>query len=230
MLPLLISDVVVKGEGGYVMLDIPLLDIAPGAKIGVRGPSGAGKSTLLHLLTGLILPCSGSICWGTTVINLLSETQRDTFRRQNFGLIFQDFLLFEELTALANASIAACFSSPAQRPLILKRAADSLQRFGVHLGTRRVDTFSGGERQRVAVARALATDPGVIIADEPTAALDRESADRLLADLLDVTDQAGKTLIMVSHDPKALEHMDQIILIRDGRVRLSPEDMEPGRP
>jgi ABC-type lipoprotein export system ATPase subunit len=120
-------------------------------------------------------------------------------------LIFQDFLLFEELGALDNAALAAAFAPRADRGPLRQRAADWLDRLGLgQAGTRRADSFSGGERQRIAVARALSNDPAVILADEPTASLDRASADRLIDDLAALR-ATGRTLIAVTHDA-ALAH------------------------
>ena len=218
MLPLTITDITVSGESKYPILKIPSFSASAGERIGVCGPSGAGKSTFLYLISGLVGSDSGSIFWGDTDISILSEWERDRFRREKFGFIFQDSFLFEELSALENAAIEASFSPRKQRKDITDRAAKYLKKLHIPVGERKVELFSGGERQRVAVARALAGSPHVILADEPTASLDRQNRQILLDDLIAVSQQKNKTLIMVSHDQDALQKMDRIIEIRDGNI------------
>ena len=219
MLPLRVRETVVHGDEDLPILKVAGLDIAPGAKIGIRGPSGAGKSTLLFLLAGLVRPKVGRVFWGHTDLTRLPDYRRDAFRRKHFGIIFQEALLFEELNAVANACVEAQFAPADARRNIERNAARLLERLGIQTGNRPVDTHSGGERQRIAVARALAGNPAVILADEPTASLDRASADKLISDLLAIAEQGGKTFIMVSHDQGALTAMDRIIDVLDGSVR-----------
>lgn len=218
VLPLDISDLRVSGDDGRPILSVERLSLGAGSALGIRGPSGAGKSTLLFALAGLANVAAGRIAWGDTDVACLGEADRAAFRRDRIGMIFQDYLLFEELSALANASLANSFSPRARRRDIDRRAAGGLTRLGIDAGARSVASFSGGERQRVAVARALATDPGIVLADEPTASLDRESADRLIADLSDLARAGGKTLIVVSHDPAVHRHMDRLIDVVDGAM------------
>ncbi len=218
MIPLHVTETVVDGNDGTSILHVPALTIDPASKIGVSGPSGAGKSTFLHLITGLLTPRAGSVVWGNTDITTLSEVQRDAFRRRHFGMIFQDAMLFEELSPLDNAAIEACFAPRSERRDIRRRAQEYLVLLGISTEKRSVDTFSGGERQRVAVARALAADPPVIIADEPTASLDRQNADKLINDMLSVVAEKKKTLIIVSHDVDVLQAMDKVIDVKDGLV------------
>ncbi len=216
-LPLKILDLAVHAAGRS-LLKVPTLDVPAGALIGVRGPSGAGKSTFLHALSGLT-EVEGSIRWGKTDIARLSPERRSAFRAAHVGMIFQDHLLFDELSTEANASLAALFSPAAKRRDIARRAADRLDRLRVPPGRRSVASFSGGERQRVAISRALATDPAILLADEPTASLDRPAADRLIDDLVALVRQSGKTLIAVSHDPHLLERLDRVLTIEDGALR-----------
>ena len=217
-LALSVRDLVVEGDRGRELLRIGELDIPAGARIGIRGPSGAGKSTLLYALAGLVPLKAGSVAWGGREISGLSAAERARFRRKSVGMVFQDFLLFEELPALGNAALAASYAVRSERRRIVSGAAAMLSRLG--LGDhhdRAVDTFSGGERQRVAVSRALAADPPVILADEPTASLDRAAADRLIGDLGALARDGGKTLIAVSHDAALHERMDRVLDIVDGR-------------
>src|SRR5690606_35102458 len=130
----------------------------------VRGPSGAGKSTFLFSIAGLIENAAGAVHWGNTDLLPLSSEARAKFRRRHVGMVFQDFLLFEELSAAANAGLPGAYASRARQSAIAETAASILARFGVAHGRRTVESFSGGERQRVAIARALAADPEIILA------------------------------------------------------------------
>lgn len=217
-LPLRVAELKVRAPNGRVLLDVPELQVSPVQAIGVRGASGAGKSTLLFALAGLLDDISGSLTWGDTDLLHLSKPRRAAFRAQHMGLIFQDFLLFEELNALSNASLSAMFSPRTERQALETRTADKLARLGLNDHGRRVDSFSGGERQRVAVARALANDPAILLADEPTASLHRDAADRLIEDLVSLARDDGRTLIAVSHDPALLARMDRVLTLADGRI------------
>jgi len=218
-LPLAISDLQVHGDDRRPILRIEALEIPSGCRLGIRGPSGAGKSTLLMALAGLAPASSGTIFWGDTDLSQMSEAERARFRRRHVGMIFQDFLLFEELTALANASLAAAYADADRRKQIREGAAAMLDHLGLGAhASRSVASFSGGERQRVAIARALAADPPVLLADEPTASLDRASADRLIDDLAALAAQKGTTLVVVSHDPAMYARMDRVVGIVDGRL------------
>lgn len=208
----------IHGSNGKRILSLPPLSVSQGELIGIRGPSGAGKSTLLYGLAGLMNGVRGSIRWGDTDIVALTDTARTKFRADHIGMIFQDFHLFEELGALANASIASLFRPRAERKAIETRADDHLNSLGIDSAARTVSSFSGGERQRVAIARALASNSPVLLADEPTASLDRETADRLVDDLITLVRQSGKTFIAVSHDQHLIDRMDRILTITDGKM------------
>lgn len=223
-LPLSVAGLTVRAPGGRVLLSLPALDLAAGASLAVRGPSGAGKSTLLFALAGL-LEATGRVCWGTTDLLGLPAAGRAAFRRAHVGLVFQDFLLFEELGAEANAALAAGFAPAPRRAAIRDRARQALSRLGLgDLAGRPAASFSGGERQRIAIARALAHDPAVILADEPTASLDRAAADRLIDDLVALARDEGRTLIVVSHDAALTGRLDRTIEIVDGRPREGADD------
>lgn len=209
----------VTSREGRVLLDVPSLQVAPGQSLALRGASGAGKSTLLHVLSGLVRPTSGRVVWGGQDIVALGEDARARFRRETLGLIFQDCHLFEELSATGNAALTAAFAPRADRAAIRASAEHWLTSLGLaRTGTRTVDSYSGGERQRIAVARALAADPAVILADEPTAALDRANAEALGADLVALAAQAGRTLITVTHDAGLAARMGRQITLADGRI------------
>lgn len=218
-LDLTVEGLVLRGIGGQVLLDLPHLNLAAGRSMAVTGPSGAGKSSLLHALAGLVRPDAGRVVWGGTDIARLSEEGRARFRRERLGLVFQDFLLFDELDAVGNAGLAASFAEPTKRASLLENARAWLDRLGLgKAGSRRIDSFSGGERQRVAVARALAADASVILADEPTASLDRVNADQMIEDLAALAQDPGRTLIVVTHDEDLAERMGRILTMADGRI------------
>lgn len=213
-----IRDLVVTSSSGRHLLEVPALDLEPGSCLGIAGPSGAGKSTLLFAIAGLLDRVSGHIGWGETEFNQLPRARRTAFRAAHMGFVFQDFMLFEELSAIGNAGISACFAPPAARAALRGRASKGLGQLGINEKERRVDSFSGGERQRVAIARSLASDPAILLADEPTASLHRVAADTVLDDMIGLVRTAGTTLIAVSHDPGLLDRMDRVITLRDGRL------------
>ena len=217
-LGLSITDLEIKASSGRVLLSVPSLTLAPGTCLGVRGPSGAGKSTFLFSLAGLAENATGTIRWGETDLLPLSSEARAKFRRRTVGMVFQDFLLFEELSAAANAALPGAYASRSRQSAIAETASATLSRLGIGHGARTVESFSGGERQRVAIARALAADPAIILADEPTASLDRNTADALVDDLVTLVRDTGKTLVAVSHDPHVYTRMDRVIEIIDGRI------------
>lgn len=217
-LPLSVTDCVVRSDRGRVLLSVPSLELGPGVSLGIRGPSGAGKSTLLYALAGLLDWAEGSVRWGETELLTLNAARRTKFRAERIGMIFQDFLLFDELGALANASLPAMYAPRSERAALKARAGAQLTHLGIAAVKRTVDSFSGGERQRVAVARALSNDAGILLADEPTASLNREAADALIADLVAKVLKEGKTLIAVSHDEHLLEAMNRVITLTDGQI------------
>lgn len=218
-LPLNVTDLDLRGLDSRVLVSIASLNIAAGSAVAIKGPSGAGKSTLLHAFCGLVKPFAGRVVWGETDLAAMNDGARTRFRRDHVGLIFQDFLLFEELGALDNASLSAAFAPRAARAPLRDRASDWLERLGLgRAGARRADSFSGGERQRIAVARALCNNPAIILADEPTASLDRSAADRLIEDLVDLSRNSGRTLIVVTHDESLSHRLDRILTMAEGRI------------
>ncbi|MDO5641132.1 MAG: ABC transporter ATP-binding protein [Paracoccus sp. (in: a-proteobacteria)] len=214
-LGLRIRDLSVRADD-RVLISVAGLDLVPGSLCAIRGPSGAGKTTLLHALAGLVA-AEGVLDWGGTDLAALSQAGRTRFRGRNIGMIFQDFLLFEELSARENALVSAAFRP--DRAALGPRVDLLMERLGIKgLARRRADLLSGGERQRVAVARALAHDPAILLADEPTASLDRAAADRLITDLAGHAREDGRTVIVVSHDDHVWAAMDRVLTIRDGEL------------
>ncbi|WP_420393710.1 ATP-binding cassette domain-containing protein [Acuticoccus sp.] len=222
--PLAVRDLVVRGDDDRTILTVPSLDVPAGTSLGVRGPSGAGKTTLLYALAGLLPKASGRVVWGDVDLLSLPRGRRARFRRERLGFVFQDALLFEELPALANAALAAAFAPRSRRDGLRRRATGHLDAFGIAAGRRTVRSYSGGERQRISLARALAGDPSVLLADEPTASLDAAAKGTLVADLVGVARTGGKTLISVSHDRSLLAAMDATITIEAGEVVEAQDD------
>lgn len=203
--------------GGRVILDLPTLEVRAGEFVVLRGASGAGKTTALNAFSGIAPVRSGRVAWGKTDLAGLGAPARRAFRRERLGLVFQDYRLFDELDALENASLAASWT-PARRRAALRAQADrALGVLGLASARRRrIAVMSGGERQRVAVARALATDPVAILADEPTASLDRANAEALADDLAALAGR--RTLIVVSHDPALVGRAGRVLTLADGRI------------
>ncbi|WP_425097942.1 ABC transporter ATP-binding protein [Tropicibacter sp. S64] len=222
-LPLTVSGLTVTSDRGRVLLSVPDLQVSPGTLVGIEGPSGAGKSTLLFALAGL-LQARGHVRWGDVDIFNLNLERRARFRADRIGMIFQDFLLFEELGAADNAALSALFRPRRERAALHARARARLTALGLaDTGLRGVSSFSGGERQRVAIARAMASEAPVLLADEPTASLDRAAADRLIDDLVMLARQTGCTLIAVSHDARLIARMDRVLTIADGTLTADNE-------
>lgn len=207
------------GDGkSFRALDIPALELEPGAVLGVSGPSGCGKSTLLHLIAGLLRPNAGAVRWGDIEISALPEARRDRWRRETLGFVFQDFHLVPELDVAGNIALPASFSSWRLGPGGRERALALASRVGLKDPQRRAAVLSRGEQQRVAIARALFNAPRLILADEPTASLDAEHADEVSDLLVEVAEQSGATLICASHDPRLLARMAQRLALSAGRA------------
>ena len=182
--------------------------------VGIAGPSGSGKSTLLHLLAGLDTPTEGEIRIHGTTLSELSARQRTAFRRSNIGMVFQRFYLLPALTAAENVALPLV-QSGVPRATRRDRAHELLDAVGLaDRKDHRPGSLSGGEQQRVAIARALAVDPTVIIADEPTGELDRDTGAQVLDLLADVTD--GRAVVIASHDEYTLDRTDRVIELFDG--------------
>jgi len=207
-----VRDLHINSPRGRKLLHADQLDLDAGQSLGIKGPSGAGKSTLLFALAGLQPNATGNVRWGAFDLTASSEKGRAAFRRTHLGIVFQDFLLFDELGPLANGAILALFRPKTSRKALWTAAQNQLDQLGVARDTDDVTTYSGGERQRISIARALAHNPAILLADEPTA------ADALATDLVSQSKTDGRTLIVVSHDPAVLEQMDSVVTVKDGSV------------
>lgn len=207
-----------KGDTAVTALDHVGIQVREGEFVAVMGPSGCGKSTLLHLLGGLDLSSEGRVVIDGTSLADMKDDDLTKLRRKRIGFVFQFYNLIPVLTAVENAALPVTLDGvkPAEAK---KRATEWLQRFG--LGdrlTNRPDQLSGGQQQRVAVARALVSEPALILADEPTGNLDTRSGDEIASLLRQVTKEYGRTVIMVTHDPRIAAYADRIIFLKDGKV------------
>ena len=198
-------------------LDCPEFVVAGGSSVAIEGPSGCGKSTLLGVLAGLALPTAGSVTVGPTEITALSEPGRVAFRKSAIGVVYQADNLLPFLTVTENIrlQLALCNDTADAE----KRTADLLDRLGLgDLSARLPDQLSGGQRQRVAIARAIVHRPAVLLADEPTGALDEANAAVVVQLLLDAHQQLQSTLIIVTHDPTVASRMQRLVALRAGSI------------
>lgn len=194
------------------------LTFEPGTLSLVMGPSGSGKTTLLSMLGCLLTPDEGNVFVDGVVVNALSEAERTFVRQKKISFVFQAFRLFHSLSALDNVALGLEIRDPTA-PQRMKIARDLLLQFG--LGDKlhqEPNELSPGEKQRVAIARALAGNPPILLADEPTASLDAEAGRNICQILRSQVDEQGRTVVVVSHDPRWEKFADRTITICDGRV------------
>lgn len=207
-----------KGDTAVTALDHISLEVNPGEFVAVMGPSGCGKSTLLHLLGGLDRPTRGQVLIDGHNLTDLSDAKLTELRRRKIGFIFQFFNLIPVLNATENAALPLTLDGV--KPTDAKaKASDWLNKVG--LGNRlrnRPDQLSGGQQQRVAVARALVAEPALILADEPTGNLDTRASDEIAALLRQISDDWGRAVLMVTHDPRIAAYADRIVFLKDGTI------------
>ncbi|MFE7296346.1 ABC transporter ATP-binding protein [Streptomyces sp. NPDC057579] len=206
------------GRGASAMQALHGVDVAldRGSFTAVMGPSGSGKSTFLQCAAGLDRPTSGQVLLGGEEITHLGEDRLTKLRRTRVGFVFQSFNLLPSLTVLQNVLLPQRLAGERQDR---RRAQQLLAEVGLaDLGSRRPGQLSGGQQQRVAIARALMTEPEVVFADEPTGALDTRSAREILRLLRGAVDAMGATIVMVTHDPVAASHADQVLFLADGAL------------
>jgi len=182
----------------------------------IMGPSGSGKSTLLHMLAGLDRPTAGQVYLGDTEITALRDKRLTTLRRDRIGFIFQSFNLLPTMTAAENIVLPMRIAGRRPDPDWVASIVDTVG-LGGRLGHRPAQ-LSGGQQQRVAAARALASRPEIVFADEPTGALDSRSGAELLRFLRTVVDELSQTVVMVTHDPSAAAYADRVLFLADGRI------------
>jgi len=217
-----LSKVYVRGKQRIEVLHHVGIDIEEGGFVALMGPSGSGKSTLLNLIGGLDSPTEGSISISGTRIDRMGEDQLAQWRAENVGFVFQFYHLMEMLTAQKNVELPLLLTrlSPAERK---RNAGIALQLVGLESrATHKPSELSGGQQQRVAIARAIVSDPKLIVCDEPTGDLDRQSAEEILKLLQQLNANHRKTIVMVTHDPiaagfaKNTLHLDKGTLVAAG--------------
>lgn len=192
------------------------LNVPAGKFVAVMGASGSGKSTLLHLMSGLTRPSSGSIWVKGQDLATLSDRALTHFRREHIGLVFQAFNLVPSLTAGDNILFPLYAAG-------LQPAENSLQEIASRLGigerlSHRPDSLSGGEQQRVAIARSLITNPDIIFADEPTGSLDSVTGQAICRLLRELCDEQNRTIVVVTHEPSVAVWADDVVVLKDGRI------------
>lgn len=205
-----------SGDNTVCALGGVTADFPTGSFTAIMGPSGSGKSTLMHCLAGLDRPTGGRVLLGDQEISGLKDRALTRVRRDQVGFVFQSFNLVPTLTARQNILLPVDLAGRRADPERLTRLADALD-----LGDRmrhRPSELSGGQQQRVAIARALITEPQVLFADEPTGALDSQTAASLLGQLQRSAAEFGQTIVMVTHDPFAASHADRALLLNDGVI------------
>ena len=196
------------------------LTATPGEILAVMGPSGSGKSTLLHCLAGILVPATGEVWFDGQRVDTLNETRRSTLRRDRFGFVFQFGQLVPELTAEENVALPLLLGG-VRRAEALGKARGWLDKLGLDgLGGRRSGELSGGQAQRVALARGLVTRPTVLFADEPTGSLDSLTGEQVMELLVASAREQGTTVILVTHEPRVAAYADREVVVRDGRVSM----------
>ncbi|MEV2239734.1 ABC transporter ATP-binding protein [Micromonospora sp. NPDC049891] len=204
------------GQAGVVALDDLDVDFAAGRFTAIMGPSGSGKSTLMHCLAGLDRPTAGTVRVGDTELGRLDDRRLTLLRRDRIGFVFQKFNLLPALRAEENITLPLDIAGRRPDPAWLRQVVAAV---GLTDRLRhRPAELSGGEQQRVAVARALITKPWVIFADEPTGNLDSRAGAEVLRLLREAVDTLGQTVVMVTHDPVAAAHADRVVFLADGRL------------
>ena len=216
--PLLTARSLTRSYGPTPALRGVDVTVGAGEVVAVTGPSGCGKSTLLHCLAGILRPDSGEVHHAGRRIDTLGEAERSRLRRTEFGVLFQFGQLIAELSALENVALPLLLGG-ARRPGAYAAASERLDRLGVdQVGRLLPGELCGGQLLRVALARALVTDPAVLFADEPTGALDSLAGERVLTELVREAAQHGTTIVLVTHDSKVAAYAHREIALRDGAL------------
>ncbi|MEU5433760.1 ABC transporter ATP-binding protein [Streptomyces sp. NPDC020719] len=216
---LLIAKDLRKAYGPTPALDGAEFSIHPGEVVAVMGPSGSGKSTLLHCLAGIVTPDSGTIQYDGRELSAMKDAERSALRRSEFGFVFQFGQLVPELTCTENVALPLRLTG-VRRKEAERTALKWMERLEVDdLGHKRPGEVSGGQGQRVAVARSLVTSPRVIFADEPTGALDSLNGERVMQLLTDAARSANAAVVLVTHEARVAAYSDREIVVRDGKSR-----------
>jgi putative ABC transport system ATP-binding protein len=216
---LLAASALRKTYGSTAALDGADFRIAAGEVVAVMGPSGSGKSTLLHCLAGIVQPDSGTVLYRGQELSSMGDTERSALRRGDFGFVFQFGQLVPELTCLENAALPLRLAGTGRKEAET-RAAEWMARLEVDdVGGQRPGQVSGGQGQRVAVARALAGGPRVLFADEPTGALDSLNGERVMQLLTNAARESRTAVVLVTHESRVAAYSDREVVVRDGKAR-----------
>jgi putative ABC transport system ATP-binding protein len=205
-----------SGDAAVAALDDVSVAVGEGQFTAIMGPSGSGKSTLLHLLAGLDRPTSGEVYLGDTEITSLNDKALTLLRRDRIGFIFQSFNLLPTMTAAENIVLPMRIAGRKPDEHWVASIVETVGLTGRL--SHRPSELSGGQQQRVAAARALASKPQIVFADEPTGALDSKSGAELLGFLRKAVSELGQTVVMVTHDPTAASYADRVIFLADGHI------------
>lgn len=196
------------------------LQVYRGEFLAIIGPSGSGKSTLLHLIGGIEPPTSGEIQFQDTLLSAMDDDQRSLVRRRCFGFVFQRINLLPTLSALENVALPLLIDN-VPRATALQKALEALELAEIaHRSDHLPSAMSGGEQQRVAIARAMVIQPALILADEPTGALDRATGQKIVAQLRDSVN-SGRAVVVVTHDPEIAEQADRCVVVCDGLIQTA---------
>ncbi|MGW7048559.1 ABC transporter ATP-binding protein [Streptomyces avermitilis] len=216
--PLLAARGLVKAHGSTPALRGASVELRAGEILAVTGASGSGKSTLLHCLAGIVRPDAGSVVYGGERLDQLPENRLSELRRTELGVVFQFGQLIPELTALDNVALPLLLAGTS-RKAAQERAGEWLERFGVRgQEESRPGELSGGQAQRVSLARALVTGPKVVFADEPTGALDSLAGEQVMTALTHTARESGTAVLLITHDAQVAAYADREVSLRDGVV------------
>jgi putative ABC transport system ATP-binding protein len=215
-----------KSYGRTTVLHEASLEVDRGESVAVMGPSGSGKSTLLYCLSGVVTPDRGNVVFDGVRVNALSDARRAELRRSDFGFVFQFPGLLPELSADENVALPLMLAG-VRRPDAVTRARGLFPALGLEgLERRRPGELSGGQAQRVGIARALILEPAVVFADEPTGALDTETGDGVMSLLVSTVLDRRSALVVVTHDERVAKRCDRIVRVVDGRTLPEPESLD----
>ena len=214
-----VTKVYAEGTAAVRAIEGVNLDVEPGEVVLLMGPSGSGKTTLLSIMGCILRPTSGEVRIHGREVAALGESELPGIRLEHIGFVFQGFNLFPTLTAAENVELVMDVKGTGRRQA-RSRAAELLERVGLPTKSRTFPAdLSGGEKQRVAIARALAGDPDILLADEPTAALDSQNGRSVIGLLGELAHERGRAVVIVTHDHRLLEFADRIVRIEDGNIQ-----------
>ncbi|MEU1619345.1 ABC transporter ATP-binding protein [Streptomyces sp. NPDC005722] len=217
--PLLTAEGLHKSYGPTTALDGADFSVHAGEVVAVLGPSGSGKSTLLHCLAGIVVPDAGTITYRGAELSAMNDARRSALRRGEFGFVFQFGQLVPELTCAENVALPLRLGGTSRKEAA-RTALEWLRRLEVDdVAGQRPGAVSGGQGQRVAVARALVTGPRVVFADEPTGALDSLNGERVMRLLTDAARDTDAAVVLVTHETRVAAYSDREVVVRDGKAR-----------